>query len=307
MIKPPSLHPGDTVAIVAPARKVSPAEIEPAIRQLRKWGWNVKEGDHLYGECNQYSGNDYERCDDLQQMLDDPSVRAVFAARGGYGTLRILDSLDFTAFVSKPKWIVGFSDITILHSHIHALFGIETMHAAMPFTFPADGRESNAIHSLHGALTGERTEYSAVLSPLSREGMAEGILTGGNLSMLYALTGSVSDIETRGKILFIEDLDEYLYHIDRMMMNLRRSGKLSGLAGLIVGGMTKMNDNTVAFGKTAEEIVAEAVAAYDYPVCFGFPAGHLEENLALILGRKLRMEVRKEGVSVKFDLPETKR
>lgn len=290
MITPPYLKHGDTVAIVAPARKVSRVEMEPAIRKLREWGLNVVLGSHLFGECNQYSGTDPERAADLQGMLDNPTVKAVFAARGGYGTLRIIDSLDFTAFRKNPKWIVGFSDATILHSHIQTQFGIETLHAAMPLTFPA-AAENESLVSLKKALFGEQLRYD-ILSPVSaRPGTCSGILTGGNLSILYALSASVSDIDTNGKLLFLEDLDEYLYHVDRMILNLKRSGKLAHLAGLIIGGMTKMNDNTISFGMTAEEIIMEAVADYKYPVCLGFPAGHIDDNRALILGREVQLSV----------------
>lgn len=290
MITPPYLKPGDTVAIVAPARKVIREEVETAIQKLQEWGLKVVLGPHLFGECNQYSGTDPERTSDLQGMLDDPSVKAIFAARGGYGILRIIDDLDFTAFRLNPKWIVGFSDVTILHSHIHTQFGIETLHAAMPFTFPA-GPDNEAMLSMKNALFGHQLRYDILSPEHARHGNCAGILTGGNLSILYALTGSSSDIDTKGKVLFLEDLDEYLYHIDRMMLNLKRSGKLSNLAGLIIGGMTKMNDNVIPFGKTAEEIILNAVAEYNYPVCFGFPAGHIDDNRALILGREVELSV----------------
>jgi muramoyltetrapeptide carboxypeptidase len=300
MITPPYLHPGDTVAIVAPARKVSRAELEPAVRKLEEWGLKVLLGTHVLGEYNQYSGTDAERTSDLQQMLDNPQVKAIFAARGGYGILRIIDYLDFSAFCMNPKWIVGFSDVTILHSHIHTCFGIATLHGPMPFTFPTDGSNTEAILSLRKALFGEEINYEIPTANFSVPGSNKGILTGGNLSILYALSGSVSDIETKDKILFLEDLDEYLYHIDRMLLGMKRSGKLSGLAGLIIGGMTKMNDNQVPFGKTAEEIISDTVSDYNYPVCFGFPAGHMEDNRALILGKEVCLEVNAESCQVKF-------
>jgi muramoyltetrapeptide carboxypeptidase len=291
MVTPRYLKPGDTVAIVAPARKVSPSEMEPAIRLLKSWGLQVITGQHLFGACNQYSGTDEERASDLQMMLDDPGVSAIFAARGGYGTVRIIDQLDFTAFCRRPKWIVGFSDVTVMHAHIHSQFGIETLHAAMPFTFPKDGLENATTLSLKKALFGESLEYKLPTSEFSKAGNCEGILIGGNLSILYAINGTSSDIATNGKVLFIEDLDEYLYHIDRMMLNLKRTGMLSGLAGMIIGGMSKMNDNTIPFGKTAEEIIREAIAEYSFPVYFGFPAGHCDDNRALIMGRKISLAV----------------
>jgi muramoyltetrapeptide carboxypeptidase len=301
MITPAYLKPGDTVAIVAPARKVLPAEIEPAIQKLKQFGLEVITGEHLFGDYRQYSGTDSERGSDMQQMMDNPAVKAIFAARGGYGTVRIIDQLDFSAFCRQPKWIVGFSDITVLHSHVHQRFGIETLHAAMPLTFPAVGENPETMESMRLALFGSPLEYAIPVAPVSRVGTASGILTGGNLSILYALNGSVSDADTRGKVLFIEDLDEYLYHIDRMMVNLKRSGKLAGLAGLLVGGMTKMNDNAIPFGRSAHEIISEAVAEYDFPVCFGFPAGHIPDNRALILGRKVTLNVNENDCILKFD------
>ena len=301
MITPPFLKSGDTVAIVAPGRKVSPAEMEPAIRQLRSWGLKVITGPHLFGQQDQYSGKDEERAADLQLMLDDETVRAIICARGGYGTVRIVDRLDFGLFSKNPKWIVGYSDITVLHSHVNRQTGVETLHATMPINFPADGSENESTQSLHEALCGKVPEYETGPYPLNRIGKAKGILTGGNLSILYALNGTPSDMNTDGKILFIEDLDEYLYHIDRMMMTLKRSGKLNNLAGMIVGGMSKMNDNTVPFGKTAEEIIAETVSGYGFPLCFGFPAGHLEQNMSLIMGRNISMDVQPHKVTLAFD------
>jgi len=227
-------------------------------------------------------------------------VRAIVIARGGYGTVRIIDHLNFDKFIKNPKWIIGYSDVTALHSHIHQQFNIQTLHATMPLNFPADGKDNNALHSLKKALFGEVLEYTVKPHTLNRRGKASGILNGGNLSLLFALNGTPSDISTEGKILFIEDLDEYLYHIDRMMMNLKRSGKLSHLKALIVGGMTEMRDNTIPFGKEANEIIAEAVSEYDYPVLFDFPAGHIEDNRALILGGECEIKVSKELSTVRF-------
>lgn len=300
MITPPYLKPGNSIAIVAPGRKVSAIEMEPAIRLLTRWGLQVVTGPNLYGACNQYSGTDEERASDLQMMLDDPSVNAILCARGGYGTVRIIDRLNFDAFCRNPKWVVGYSDATVLLSHIQGNFGIETIHATMPINFPPDGSENESTRSLHDALFGTVPAYAIAPAPHNRIGSAEAELAGGNLSILYALNGTPSDVNYDGKILFIEDLDEYLYHIDRMMMTLKRAEKLARLAGLVVGGMTKMKDNTIPFGKTAEEIVAEAVAEYDYPVCFGLPAGHLDRNLALIMGRLVMLDVREDSASLSF-------
>lgn len=288
MTTPPCLQKGDKIGIVACARKISKEELEPAVDLLTSWGLEVVLGKNIFREEHQFSGSDDQRAADLQSMLDDPAVKAVISARGGYGTVRIIDKLDFTAFKKQPKWIIGYSDITVLHSHVHN-FGIKTLHATMPINF---AKNAEAIETLRKALFGEALRYEGGSHSLNRKGNAEAELVGGNLSLLYALTGSVSDINTNGKILFIEDLDEYLYHIDRMMINLKRSGKLSHLAGLIVGGMSDMKDNAVPFGKTAEEIILDAVKEYDYPVCFGFPAGHIDRNLALVLGGKVKMEVK---------------
>lgn len=294
-IQPPYLKKGDTIGIIACARKISREEISPAVEILKSWGLEVIQSKNLFNADHQFSGTDAERTKDLQTMLDDASVKAVISARGGYGTMRIIDKINFEKFKKNPKWIVGYSDITVLHSHIHTL-GFETLHATMPINFT---KNEDALESLRKALFGENINYEIEPHPLNRKGIAVGELIGGNLSLLYALTGSISDIDTTGKILFIEDLDEYLYHIDRMMMNLKRSRKLSRLAGLVVGGMTDMKDNTIPFGKTAEEIILDSVKEYNYPVCCNFPAGHVDKNVALYLGRKAKLEVT-ETVKLSF-------
>lgn len=295
MITPSYLHEGDTVGILATARKISNKEIQPSIAVFEKWGLKVMLSENLFKENHQFAGTDEERIADLQKMLDDTSIKAIFCARGGYGTLRVIDKIDFTKFKRNPKWLIGFSDITVLHTHIHTQCGIETIHAAMPINFPKDGSMNNAVETLRKTLFEEKIAYQIPAHPLNRKGTAGGILVGGNLSLLCALQGSVSDIDTRNKIFFIEDLDEYLYHIDRMMLSLKRAGKLKQLAGLIVGGMTEMKDNKIPFGKTAEEIIRETVKEFDYPVCFGFPAGHIEGNRAIILGRKIKLAVTDTG------------
>jgi len=239
MSSPQYLKPGDTIGIIATARKISPEEIEPALKKLSEWKFNVVLGKNIYAISNQYAGDDEQRASDLQEMLDDMNIKAIFIARGGYGTLRIIDKIDFSKFVKNPKWIIGYSDVTVLHSHIHKHYGIETLHAAMPFNFPPNGQNNNALNTLRKVLSGEKPEYETEANVLNKIGKGKGILIGGNLSLLYALSGTPSDIDTAEKILFLEDLDEYLYHIDRMMMQLKRSGKLKNLAGLVVGGMTK--------------------------------------------------------------------
>ncbi len=299
MITPPYLIKGDKVAIVAPARKVSLSEMEVAVHTFGSWELTVVTSSHLFGDFHQYSGTDQERTADMQDMLDDKDIRAIICARGGYGTVRIIDNLDFSTFVKYPKWIVGYSDITVLHSHIHSQYGIETIHGTMPVNFAEEGSDF-AIETLRKALFGQNLEYHIAPHPLNRKGLTSGILTGGNLSILYSLIGSPSDISTEDKILFIEDIDEYLYHLDRMMMNMKRSGKLSGLNGIIVGSLTKMNDNTIPFGKKAEEILAEYCHIEGIPVCFNFPAGHLLKNHALILGQTLDLYVGTEQVVLRF-------
>lgn len=281
------LKKGDRVALAATARKVSPEEMAPAIAALRSWGLDVMVPEGLYESENQFAGSDSHRTALLQRLLDAPDIRAIFCCRGGYGTVRIIDRLDFSRFAEHPKWIVGYSDVTVLHSHIHNTLGIPTMHATMPINFGET--PSAATESLRRVLFGAPVDYSWPFC--GRQGRAEGFVTGGNLSILYSLMSSRSQIDTRGKILLIEDLDEYLYHIDRMMQALRRAGMLDGLAGLLVGGMTDMHDNTIPFGHTAEQIVMEAVADKDYPVCFNAPFGHLgDNNLALPLGIKYTLE-----------------
>jgi muramoyltetrapeptide carboxypeptidase len=294
------LKKGDSIAMVATARKVSETEMEPAIKKFQSWGLKVQLGRNLFKDQNQFAGSDEDRIADFQKALDDDTIKAIIVARGGYGTVRIIDNLDFSIFKNNPKWIVGYSDVTVLHAHIHQNYAIETLHATMPINFLPDGSDNNAILSLKKALFGENLTYQIECHKLNVEGKSEGAVVGGNLSLLYALGGSNSVIDTKGKILFIEDLDEYLYHIDRMMINLKRSGKLKNLAGLIVGGMTEMKDNTIPFGKNAYEIIADTIKEYQFPVCFGFPAGHMEDNRALILGRKIRLEVLSNKVNVVF-------
>jgi len=296
-VLPLYLKPGDSIALIATARKVSPEELLPSVQIIESWGLNVVTAPNLYKQENQFAGSDEERATDLQWALDNENIKAALCVRGGYGTVRIIDKLDFSKFGKQPKWIIGYSDVTVLHQHIHTNFNVATLHATMPINF---FKNEEATQSLRKALFGEQLNYEIKPHSLNREGNTEGELVGGNLSLIYALSGSKSDIETDGKILFIEDLDEYLYHVDRMMMNLKRSGKLSKLKGLVVGGMTDMKDNTIPFGKTAEEIIYDAVKEYNYPVCFDFPAGHIDRNLALVFGNKYSLSVSKNYIHLKF-------
>jgi len=299
MVTPPYLKPGDTVGIVSTARKISTEELHQGITLLNNWNLKVVLGDTIGMADHQFAGSDLERANDLQKMMDDPNIKAIWCARGGYGTVRIIDRLDFSVFVKHPKWIIGYSDVTVLHSHIHKL-NVETLHAQMPLGIEKKSEATRV--SIQNVLFEASHEIKALSEDTSknRHGNAEGLLVGGNLSILYSLCGSPSAIDTGGKILFIEDLDEYLYHVDRMIQNLKRNGMFKDLAGLVVGGMTQMNDNTIPFGKTAEEIIMEAVSAYNYPVCFDFPVGHVPDNRALIMGRRARLEVDQKGILLRF-------
>lgn len=292
---PSFLTKGDKVAIVATARKISRDEVSFSMEILQKWGLRPVLGKNIFKAQHQFAGTDERRAEDFQQMLDDEKIKAIFCARGGYGTVRIIDELNFNEFRKNPKWIVGYSDITVLHSHIFSNFGIPTVHGSMPINFPKNTKE--ALETLRKSLFGEPLDFVIPHHKYNRKGSAEGIVTGGNLSLLQSLMGTKSDIDIRNKILFIEDLDEYLYHIDRMMMNMKRSGKLSNIKGLIVGGLTKMRDNEVPFGKSAEEIILEKIAEYQFPVCFGFPAGHMDDNRSIYLGKRARLDV---GSTVKL-------
>ncbi|MCF8267798.1 MAG: LD-carboxypeptidase [Ignavibacteriales bacterium] len=293
MITPPYLNIGDKISIVAPAGKIDQAVVLKSRKILEEWGLDVILGENMFKDHFSYSATDTERMKDFQRMLDNPSVKAIFCARGGYGTARIIDSLNFSGFQKNPKWIIGFSDITAMHSHILQNFSVETIHGTMATGLidPADSHYSSS--SLKKSLFGESLMYKWTSDPLSRKGSSQGILTGGNLALLCSLIGTSSDIETKGKLLFIEEIGEHLYRIDRMMVQLKRAGKLDGLAGLIIGGITDIPDKKEDFGKTAYEIVLDAVHEYDYPVAMGFPAGHQHDNRALIFGRKADLKVAK--------------
>lgn len=302
MTAPPYLKKGDTVAITCPAKKL-PVPIDDAVRLLESWGLHVILGDTVYASWNQFAGTDEMRAADFQRFLDDKSVKAIFAARGGYGTIRIIDDIDFSGFENDPKWIIGFSDITILHSHIHAVFNVQSIHGQMPLTIP-DGTKIS-LETLKKALFNEEIEYNYECFSENRNGTATGILTGGNLSLLVMMAGSVSEQDYKDKILFLEDVGEYLYSIDRMILNFKRAGILAGLKGLIIGGFTDLKDNDIPFGETAEQIIMSHVADYDYPVCFSFPAGHIEDNRALIFGREATLTVYNQNVSLKYEIDAT--
>lgn len=300
MIKPPYLKVGDQIGLVSPARKISMSEIKTAVKMLQNWGLEPVFGHQLFAQENQFAGSDEKRASDFQEFLNNPDIKAIIATRGGYGSVRIIDRLNFSRFERAPKWLIGYSDFTVFHSHVNTQFGIESIHATMPINFPSDEKANTATESLRKALFGELVSHHFKPTKVIRTATVKGELIGGNLSVLYSLTGSNSEMDFDGKILFIEDLDEYLYHIDRILMNLKRAGKLKKLAGLIVGGMNDMNDNSVPFGKTAEEIIVDHIKEYKFPVVFGFPAGHIADNRALILGRKVTLKVHLEECSLSF-------
>ena len=294
----PYLKAGDSVALCATARAVSPDEMAAAVAEISSWGLQVVVPEGLYERDNQYAGTDEHRAAMLQNLLDDPTVKAIICCRGGYGTVRIIDRIDFSRFAEHPKWVVGYSDVTVLHSHIQRTLGLPTLHATMPVNFGPE--PSKASESLRKALFGEPLEYHwrSTLNP-EHFALNTATVVGGNLSILYSLLGSRSQIDTRGKILLVEDLDEYLYHIDRMMQALGRAGMLDGLKALIVGGMTDMHDNAVPFGRTPEQIVLDAVGDRPYPVLFGAPFGHLgSDNLALPLGMPVKIKVEASEVTL---------
>lgn len=285
---PEALKPGDTVAIVSTARKNLDDNLGPTYDLLCQWGLNVRVGSTIGLDHYQLAGTDAQRAADVQQMLDDPSIKAIWCVRGGYGTVRMIDLLDFSRFMQHPKWIIGFSDVTVLHSHLNRL-GVASLHALMPVGVPR--ATADAKESLRKALLGEPLEYVLDCDALNHQGQAQGTLVGGNLSILYSLLGSPSAVDCKGKILFLEDLDEYLYHVDRMMLNLKRNGCLADLRGLVVGGMTQMKDNEIPWGKNALEIIEESIHGLDIPVLYNFPAGHIQDNRALMLGAEVKLEV----------------
>ena len=293
MIIPEKLVVGDKIGIISTARKITKEELSPAIKALESWGLKVVLGTNLFKEDDQFSGTIEQRTNDLQRMIDDNSIKAILCARGGYGTVQIIDAINFNNLKNNPKWIIGYSDVTVLHSHLNNL-GIASLHASMPINFESNTNES--LLSLKNTLFGNLNNVECKSHPLNKFGKIEGDIVGGNLSILYSLSGSQSDINTASKILFIEDLDEYLYHIDRMMMSLKRNGMLGKLKGLIVGGMSDMNDNEISFGKSAEQIILEYTKGYDFPICFGFPAGHLADNRCVRLGINSILEISENGV-----------
>jgi muramoyltetrapeptide carboxypeptidase len=295
---PPNLQKGDTIALVATARKNIDDNLKPAIDLLHSWGLEVVIGKSIGLEDNQLAGTDVQRAEDFQQQLDNPNIKAIWCVRGGYGTVRMIDLLDFTKLKQNPKWIVGFSDVTVIHNYLNKL-NIASIHGAMPITIEKSSGE--AIESLRKSLFGESLEYEIPSDITNRLGTAKGEIVGGNLSILYSLMGSNAQIDCKEKILFIEDLDEYLYHIDRLLMGLKRCGCFENLSGLIVGGMTKMRDNDIPWGKNANQIIEDITKGYSFPILYNFPAGHIQDNRALIFGKQVSLEVELKTSKLTFE------
>jgi muramoyltetrapeptide carboxypeptidase len=306
MICPPYLKMGDRIRIVAPARKISLEELQASLNQIKAWGFEPHYSNNIFAQHHQFAGNDALRAADFQAAIDDPSCKAILCARGGYGSVRIIDQLDLKPLVQSPKWIIGYSDITVFHFALHKE-GIASLHAPMPIDFNRISKAS--LFSLKKALIGEAFELKAAPHSFNHSGEVKAPIIGGNLSMIYSLLGSSEALNFKGKILFIEDLCEYLYHIDRMFQNLKRNGCFNDLAGIIVGSLTDMEDNKIPFGKNAEEIAKEYFKDLNIPVAFGVPAGHLDNNQSLIFGKSATLHVEAHQTIISFSnelQPETR-
>jgi muramoyltetrapeptide carboxypeptidase len=300
---PPYLLPGDTIGITCPAGYITQAEIEASVTQMKSWGFNVVIGKTVGARDFTFGGTDQERVTDLQQMLDDSTIKAIMCARGGYGAVRIVDQLDFSKFRSSPKWLIGFSDITIFHCHINTNYHVATLHSKMCNSFPSDWAlaeqiQIETINSIQQALKGEVMKYVVPANNRNKIGSATAELMGGNMRCIENMAGSKSEIETEGKILFVEDTGEELYSIDRMFYNLKRSGKLNKLKGLVVGGFKPSSKEDGSFGRTLIDIVLDVTREYDYPICFDFPVGHQKANFALKCGVKHKLEVSADGAKL---------
>ncbi|MBS1630120.1 MAG: LD-carboxypeptidase [Bacteroidetes bacterium] len=298
ILLPPFLQPGDCIGITCPAGYVAPERVAFCEQVLQGWGFRVHRGKTIGTGDFYFSGNDAERLADLQEMLDDPGLKAILAGRGGYGCSRIVDALDWTHFLANPKWICGFSDITVLHSHVHQQLGVASLHSPMCGAFKPETEHSFHIESFRRALTGLPLKYSFPASAYNRPGLAEGVLVGGNLALLAHLTGSCSQLQTRDKILFIEDIGEHLYQIDRMLLSLKRSGQLQGISALLVGQFSELEDTERPFGQSLEALILDKLEGISIPVAFGLPCGHETENITLRLGTNYRLESAIQGYSL---------
>jgi muramoyltetrapeptide carboxypeptidase len=297
---PPYLKKGDTIGIVAPAGFMAFEKMQTCIETLNDWGFHVKLGDTTFSHSTTYfSGTDEQRLKDLQQMMDDSQVKAILCARGGYGVSRIIDQLRFKLFRKNPKWIIGYSDISVIHAHLLERLKIASLHAPMAAAFNEDEFNNPYVQSIKDALMGEKAHYEIASNSLNRQGQVKGLLVGGNLTLLAHLIGTNSDLRTKNRILFLEDIGEYLYNIDRMFLQLKRSGKLDRLSGLIIGGFTDCKDTERPFGKTVKEIIYEHIKDYKYPVCFDFPVSHEKENYALKIGMPYLLNIAADKVELK--------
>lgn len=288
---PPFLKPGDTIGILSTARHIPIEAVAPVKTYFEEQGFRVVLGRSIGTQWHQFAGNDEERLADLQAMLDQPDIHAILTAKGGYGTIRILDNIDWTGFKKHPKWITGFSDVTILHAHLNEQLGIQSIHGPLANLSEASPERWEAIHSLHAALTGQFKQITVNYHPFNKVGVGKGIVTGGNLSILYSLLGCPEAFDPIGKILLLEEVDEYLYHLDRMLWSLRRAHKLEGLAGIIIGGMSEIKDHQVPFGYSAEGLLKNHLQAFPGPVAFGFPVGHIPYNQSCFLGTEAKLAV----------------
>lgn len=300
MRRPLFLKPGDKIGLVSPAKSIQPKQVKAAVRVLQRWGLEPVFGRHLFSIHNQFAGKDEERAADIQEFLDDADIKAILASRGGYGSNRIIDQLDFSKFEKDPKWIIGYSDVTVFHCHIHQKYQIETIHATMPLNFPEDFTENESVKTLKNALFGEMSKYKFGNCQILQKGQTIAPLVGGNLAILCSLMGTPGELNTNGKILLLEDVGENLFRIDRMISQLKRAGKFKNLKGLIIGGFTAIEDNDTPFGQTAEEIIFEAVKEYGFPIISSFPVGHQEDNYAIFLGREIELLTLNHQVTINF-------
>ena len=297
-IQPPPLKKGQTIGLMCPAGYMEKSRVRTAVRVLGEWGYQVRVGRTVGSGDNYFSGTDEERLSELQEMLDDPAIHAILFARGGYGLGRIIDRIDFRRFRKHPKWLIGFSDITVLHAHIHSRYGIGTLNAPMAGAFNEGGFRGESVLSLQKALRGGKGKYSASVHPFNHPGRVTAPLVGGNLALLAHTVGTPSMLRTAGKILFLEDVGEYLYNIDRMLYQLGRAGMFKKIEGLVIGGFTDCKDTDRPFGKTADEIFNDFLKPYRFPVCYGFPVSHGKDNVALKVGALYTLRVTGDKVSL---------